>query len=161
MSTETLEHRIARLEARDEVAATIADYCTITDHIDALDALEDLFVDDAVMLNAVGTFEGRMAIGAYYRSVFDGSVTFSRHYTMNQVITITEPGVAQHRSYFISIQEREGDGRVILGRYDDTLVRTVAGWRFARKVNEISRTVPAADALGSGAVVPRVKGSER
>lgn len=131
-----LEERVAALEAKDEVRATIARYCTLNDRRTAVDELMTLFTEDAVMHNATGAIEGWDAISAYYHRFFDGSVTFARHHVMNQVITLVGPGVARHEAYFVAHLGKGGESRQVFGRYDDTLVKTADGWKFRTKVND-------------------------
>lgn len=131
-----LEERVAALEAKDEVRATIARYCTLNDRLTSVDELMTLFDKDAVMHNATGAIEGWDAISAYYHGFFDGSTSFARHHVVNQVITLVEPGVARHEAYFIAYLGKDGESRRVFGRYDDTLVRTDDGWKFRTKVND-------------------------
>lgn len=132
-----LEARVAALEAKDEVRAAVAAYCTANDKRTALDELLDLFTEDAVMHNAAGVHTGRDAIAAYYAAFFDGSVTFARHHVLNQVVTLIEPGVATHDSYFIAFLGKGGVSRMVFGRYADTLVKTPDGWKYRKKVNDV------------------------
>jgi uncharacterized protein (TIGR02246 family) len=132
-----LETRLAVLEAKEEVREFIASYCSICDRIDKIDDLLALFTEDAVMRNPAGVHSGQEAIRAYYTKFFASGVAFSRHHAVNQVVTILEPGVARHESYFIAILGRDGDSKIAFGRYEDVVVKQDGGWRFRDKHNDI------------------------
>jgi uncharacterized protein (TIGR02246 family) len=137
MTQSGIEARLAILEAKEEVRDFIALYCTITDRMDAVDELIHLFTDDAVMYNAAGTHSGRAAIHDYYVNFFTDKTRFSRHHVLNQVITVQEPGVARHESYFIAMLGRDGESKIAYGRYRDTVVKSEGRWRFKEKVNDV------------------------
>lgn len=159
MSPSDLELRLARLEAKEDVRATVARYCELNDEITSLEALVGLFTEDAVMTNPAGEHRGRDAISRYYHAFFDGSVQFARHHTMNQVIDIPEPDVARHRSYFLAMLGKDGESRIAFGRYDDVLVRTDGRWLFSTKVNDVVgiTTVDAGWARGLGSLAKAVR----
>jgi uncharacterized protein (TIGR02246 family) len=137
MTQSTVEARLAILEAKEEVREFVAQYCTVTDKMNAIDELMDLFTKDAVMRNAVGTYSGRAAIQDYYANFFTESTKFARHHVLNQVITVVEPGVARHQSYFIAMLGRDGESKIAYGRYDDTIVKSEGRWQFKEKVNDV------------------------
>lgn len=132
-----LEQKVAEFEAKDEVRATLLEYCRLNDVLTEVDALVDLYADDAVLTNPAGRHEGKEAIRTYLENFFDGSVRFSRHHALQPVITIPEPGVAHIDSYFIALLGKNGSSNIAIGRYDDTLVKTDAGWRYSVKNNVI------------------------
>jgi hypothetical protein len=132
-----VETRLANLEAKEEIREFIALYCSINDKRDAVEELVALFADDAVMRNPAGAHTGRGAITDYYTKFYASGVTFSRHHVMNQVITILKPGVARHESYFIAMLGRDGESKIVYGRYEDTVVKQGDSWRFKEKINDI------------------------
>ncbi|WP_285314444.1 nuclear transport factor 2 family protein [Pseudarthrobacter sp. fls2-241-R2A-168] len=129
--------RVAALEAKEEVRATIAHYNTIADEMKALDHLMDMFTDDAVVYSSSGKLAGRVAIEKFFRRAFDGGTEFNQHYVTNQVVDILPNGFARHRAYFVALQGSQGESKIILGQYDDRLVRTNQGWKFSSKVHAI------------------------
>jgi uncharacterized protein (TIGR02246 family) len=137
MAESDVEARLAVLEAKEEIRELIALYCATNDRMDSIDLLASLFTEDAIMSNPTGSHTGRAAIHGYYTKFFDGSVKFSRHHVMNQVITILEPGVARHEAYFIAMLGRDGESKIVYGRYFDLLVKEADGWRFKDKINDI------------------------
>jgi uncharacterized protein (TIGR02246 family) len=132
------ETRLANLEAKDEVRAFIASYCTIIDRIDEVGDLADLFTEDAVLRNPAGVLSGREAIQSYYAAFYADGVKFSRHHAVNQVITILEPGAARHEAYFIAMIGRRGESTVVFGRYEDLVVKQDGVWRFKDKLNDVA-----------------------
>lgn len=137
MTQSAVEARLAVLEAKEEVREFIAQYCTITDKMHAIDELMDLFTEDAVMRNAAGTHSGRAAIRDYYAHFFSDRTRFARHHVLNQVITVVEPGVAWHDSYFIAMLGRDGESKIAYGRYHDAVVKSEGRWQFKEKVNDV------------------------
>src|SRR5580692_11725445 len=107
-----VETRLANLEAKEEVREFIASYCAITDHIDKIGDLVDLFTEDAVLRNPAGVHSGRPAIEAYFTAFFADGVKFSRHHALNQVITVLQPGVARHEASFIALLGRDGESKI-------------------------------------------------
>jgi uncharacterized protein (TIGR02246 family) len=161
MTQPDLERRLADLEAKDEIRAFIAGYCRLNDALDQVDALAALFAEDAVMRNPAGAHEGREAIRAYYTNFFASGTRFARHHVINQVITIVEPGLARHDSYFIAMLGRDGESKIVYGSYADTLVKRGGGWLFREKVNDIvaPTTIDAGWADGFGIHTPIVRSS--
>ena len=150
MTDADLQVRVALLEAREEVRAAVAHYCTVNDQITGVEELVAMFTEDAVMENPAGIHDGIEAIGAYYRAFFEKGVGFARHHTMNQVITMNGPDEARHESYFLALLGKDGESRIALGRYDDTLVRTGDGWKFKRKVNDVVGMTTVAEGWTNG-----------
>jgi len=133
-----IEERLARLEARNEVLATIAQYSSLNDRYGAVEALLAMFREDAVLRNPSGAREGIDAISEYYRATAVQQDGFARHHVMNQVVTFPELDVARHEAYFLAILGRDGESRLAFGRYDDVLKRDDGGWKFATKVNDVT-----------------------
>lgn len=150
MTETTLEHRLAQIEAREEIRAFIARYCVLNDALTEVDALVGLFSEDAVMRNPAGTHEGRAAIHAYYTTFFRSDTHFARHHVLNQVITLPEPGVAHHDAYFIAVLGRGGESRIVFGSYADTLVKRDGRWFFQEKINDIVAPTTLADGWAGG-----------
>src|SRR5919106_458750 len=104
MTQPDLERRLADLEGKEEIRAFVATYCRLNDALTELDALVELFAEDAVMRNPAGVHSGREAIRAYYTAFFGtGETRFARHHVVNQVISVVEPGLARHDAYFIAM----------------------------------------------------------
>src|SRR3984957_6062126 len=132
-----VDTRLASLEAKEEVREFIASYGAISDRIDKIGDIADLFTEDAVLRNPAGVYSGRAAIESYYAAFFAAGVKFSRHHVVNQVITIQEPGFARHEAYFIAFLGRGGESKIAFGRYQDLVVKQGGVWRFKDKHNDI------------------------
>ena len=129
--------RVAMLEAKEEVRAMIAQYSTIADGMKALDHLMDMFTEEAVVHSSSGKLAGRVAIEEFFGKAFDGGIQFNQHYLTNQVVDILPNGIARHRAYFVALQGYQGESKIILGQYDDHLVKTAQGWKFSSKIHDI------------------------
>jgi len=146
-----VETRLANLEAKEEIREFIASYTAVVDRIDALDDLLALFTEDAVMRNPAGVHDGKAAITEYFTKFFSsGATNFSRHHATNQVITILEPGIARHESYFMAFLGREGDSKIAFGRYKDIVVKQDGVWRFREKGNDIVAMTSLKDGWAAG-----------
>lgn len=160
MTEATVEQRLAVLEAKEEIRAFIAQYCALNDALTEVDALVELFAQDAVMRNPAGTHEGRDAIHTYYTNFFKGGTQFARHHVVNQVITIETQERARHDAYFIAALGRDGESKIVFGSYADTLVKQDGRWRFQEKINDIvaPTTLQAGWADGFGPHEPIARG---
>jgi uncharacterized protein (TIGR02246 family) len=161
MTQPDLERRLADLEAKEEIRSFIAEYCRLNDALTEVDALAELFAEDAVMRNPSGAHEGRDAIRTYYTNFFKSGTMFARHHAVNQVITIVEPGLARHDAYFIAMLGRDGESKIVYGSYADTLVKRDGRWLFQEKINDIvaPTSVDAGWAQGFGPHEPMVRSS--
>ena len=59
------------------------------------------------------------------------------HHVTNTVLTLTADGTVTAGSTFLGVR---GDGTVASGVYEDTVVRTPAGWRISHRVVRARRT---------------------
>jgi uncharacterized protein (TIGR02246 family) len=133
-----VQTRIANLETKEEVRAFIAAYCTTIDRMGKIGDLVDLFTEGAVLRNPAGVHSGRPAIEAYFTAFFADGVKFSRHHALNQVITVLQPGLARHEASFIALLGRDGESKIVFGRYEDIVVKQEGAWRFQDKGNHIA-----------------------
>jgi ketosteroid isomerase-like protein len=130
-----LERRVECLEQAEEVRAFLRRYVTTMDNNPTLDALGELFTEDAVLTNPT-RYVGRDAILAYYGGVLD-AMESSRHHIVNSAIAIEDDGTARHLGSFVAFIRRDGRELVVQGDYDDVLVRGSDGrWRFREKGNQ-------------------------
>ena len=128
------------LELADRLAIheLLAGYCHAMDAASAELAIA-LFADDAVLETPVGQAEGRAAILAWIeeRLALRSADYQVGHYLLNPLIAAEGPGRARVRSMLLyTRQPVAGEGGAELlstGIYEDGVVRTAAGWRFARR----------------------------
>ncbi|SEO40911.1 nuclear transport factor 2 family protein [Trujillonella endophytica] len=113
-------------EERDEILQLLYRYNHTIDDGDA-GAWADTWTED-------GVFEGVLPDGARLTGReqlvgFASQVHGMRHVIANPVVDL-DGDAARVRAYVFAIAA----GRIIAaGAYDDTVVRTAAGWRFARR----------------------------
>jgi ketosteroid isomerase-like protein len=112
-------------EDRDEILQLMYRYNQAIDSGDA-DGWAATFTPDGVFDVAGQVRSGRDELAA-----FAASVHGLRHTMANPVIDVTGD-VASVRAYFIVFQ---GAGVLGTGTYSDEVVRTPAGWRFAKRVS--------------------------
>jgi uncharacterized protein (TIGR02246 family) len=136
--------RLEALESTEQVRAVIGRYCRACDGRDATELVK-MFAEDAVLHNPAGEAAGKDDIFAYYTKAFAGEARFSRHHTMNTVITMLAPDTARHESYFVAFLGRGGHSKVIYGSYRDTLRRIDQQWVFVDKVNHVVLATSLAD----------------
>ncbi len=122
------------LEEKDSIRELIANYCFYYD--DAMfEQWVDLWTDDAVFNVDGKTLRGRAALQQFTceARLVNGKPPV-KHLTMNQVIEVNGH-TAIARCYLLTMMKRK-DGAltaVTAGVYNDKLVKTDRGWRFAER----------------------------
>src|SRR4051812_29848832 len=96
----SVEERLARLEAIEEVRATVARYARVNDELRDPEALAELLREDVVLRNP-NAHEGRDAVVDYYRTFFASGVTVSRHHVANATVELETPDRARFSAYFL------------------------------------------------------------
>jgi ketosteroid isomerase-like protein len=121
---------MADLDAdRDAIRDLLARY-TYNGDRGRLDAMTACFADDGVLEFLGQAPRGPEAIkAALSAGTRDPRLTFVRHHITNPLITVEGDG-ATARSYF-AVHSNSGPDHS--GTYDDRLVRTPEGWRFAHR----------------------------
>ena len=111
-------------EDRDEILQLLYRYNHAIDSGDA-EGWADTFTSDAVFDAAGNLMSGREALVA-----FAASVHGSRHVVANPLIDVAGD-TATVRAYILLAH---GDPVSVVGTYQDDVVRTDDGWRFAKRV---------------------------
>lgn len=140
---------------RDDVVAIeqlLNRYCHLVDRGD-VEGVIALFTDDAVLAptyEGAARHVGRAAIRAWYTRYAATTIAGARglrHKISTAVIDVTGDG-ADAVCYLDADSVSRANGRRTLvgGRYEDRLVRTEAGWRFAERriVIDYATTLPGA-----------------
>ena len=131
----SLEARIRKLEAADEIRRLKAHYCDLCD--DGYDArvLAGLFTTDAVWDGgSLGRFETREAIRRFFERM-PRVLSFAIHHLTNPVVEVSDDGEnAKGRWYLLRTATVIAGNRAvwIAGRYDDEFRREDGEWRFQR-----------------------------
>lgn len=136
MTTGTLEARIFRLEAIEEIKQLKARYCVYCDRGYDADALADLFVADAVWDGGRkrGQQVGREAIRAFFKGI-SAKITFAGHLVVNPIIAVEEDTAVGRWRMLMPYMTREAGpetARWQLADYEDAFVRVEGRWRFKR-----------------------------
>ena len=124
-------------EDRFAVTDLIASHGHIVD-AGAFDRFGELFTPDIVY--DVSDLGGEPLIGI--PAIRDAGLRLGAanpvgHHVTNTVLTLTADGTVRARSKFLGVR---GDGTVASGVYEDTVVRTPAGWRISHRVVRARRT---------------------
>jgi hypothetical protein len=131
MAEKSIEQRIARLEARAEIAELLARYAFLIDDHE-FGALGELFTPDARFGSSGSTHVGREAIVANYRAL--GEVYhISLHEARGFVLDFLDDDHA--RGEVLGFSEQASDRHTVVTsfRYDDEYVRLDGRWRFATR----------------------------
>lgn len=113
-------------------------YARAVDRGDA-ESLAEVFTEDVVLERADGTREGKDAVLAFYRRVFEGPTVWSKHLITNLLVRPRAGGLAA-TSCFQAVSRTTNDAIAIFGEYDDLLVPFDAGMRIARKRIDVQQT---------------------
>ncbi len=140
----TLEERITRLEAIEDIRQLKARYCAYGDRLIPLDDLHTIFTPDAVWDSGVSRHDGRDAIVAYFHKQVP-NMLFSAHLLANPIIEV-QGATARAQWWSLTPATRLRDGKQqaywMLGAYDDRLVQQGGRWLFQTVNFRISFVAP-------------------
>lgn len=125
---------------RDEILDLIGRYAFAIDDRDWA-ALDDLFTEDGrVDFTATGSIAGTVAELQTFLAEAFAAIESSQHLMGSTVVSIDEiRGTATARTMCLNPLVFEGGALATFAiRYEDRLVRTPAGWRFAERVQHQS-----------------------
>jgi hypothetical protein len=126
----------------------------IWDNLDA-QSWGDVFTDDGYFYDGSGgDVIGRQALISFAQEV--GHQYSGRFHMLANPIIVVEGDTAKSHSYFLTL---EGLTPVVIGSFDDEVVRTPQGWRIARRVSTVFGPpgLPhASHAMAEGLLSPRV-----
>lgn len=130
----TLEQRVARLEAMEEVKRLKARYCAYCDDQYDPDGIAGLFAEDGTWDGeSFGRYVGREAIRTFFRRA-SGEITFAAHLVLNPIIDITDAAHATGKWRLIMPATVRIDGkseaRWLVGAYDERYVFVSGVWLF-------------------------------
>ena len=118
--------------ARLAIHELVATYGMAWDSEDA-DGVVRTFLPDGVFVDAAGTaHEGQAAIREFAvgsREQFGAM----RHITSTHLVEFRGDRTARHGCYVVFVSHPEGDRVLDTGGYEDEVVLTDEGWRFARR----------------------------
>lgn len=133
MTTASLETRLARLEAIEDIRTLKSLYCTYCDQQYDPDKLAALFTEDATWHAAHrGRMVGRAAIRDFFAGI-SAKIGFAAHLVMNDRIEVDgDRATGRWRMVMASMEKFDGVERAVwvLGDYDEVYVREAGGWRI-------------------------------
>ena len=126
----TVEQRLQRIEDEQAVRDLLAQYAFSYDSAD-VDGVMALFADDAVLVNARGTFAGKQAIDDNYRWV-NAQRQAGFHFITNTLVRVDPGGQeAWLTAYFQSwAVDLAGERRALLGTYAMRLLKRAGQWQI-------------------------------
>lgn len=130
----TLEMRLARLEAAEQIRNLKARYCELCDRGYLVDKLAELFVEDGVWDGGegMGRHEGIAAIRRFFEGV-RGRLSFAIHHVSNPRISVSpDAKSATGRWYLLQAMTTVQEGRAMwmAATYEDDYVLIGDAWRF-------------------------------
>jgi hypothetical protein len=131
----SIEERLARLEAVEEIKALKARYCALCDANYEPDGLAAMFLPDAVWDGGLfGRYEGREAIRAFFAGI-SGSIRFAAHLVLNPIIEVqsAEAATGQWRLIMpctVTADDGKAEARWLLSAYDEVYARYEGEWLF-------------------------------
>jgi hypothetical protein len=146
---DTLEQRIARLEARAGIAETSARYSHAIDSGDA-EGWADTFMPEGVFdtrdreESQLRTIQGRAQLLDFAAHFSRRPERWHKHLMFAPILTFADETRVEQAAYQAVLVEHEQDGRVWeFGRYRDTLTRCDDGrWRFDRRISIVEAMSP-------------------
>lgn len=129
--------RLAVLEDREAIRLLLRDYGRLLDER-RFDEFGQLFTAEGEYV-AGGTTRGPKAIADGLRRTFAGNSLGlgepNFHVLFNERITLAgATAVSTSQSFFVAPGDDGAPRIVMMASYEDTLVKTPAGWRFAKRV---------------------------
>lgn len=132
----TIEERLARLEAVEEIKQLKARYCELCDANYEPDGLAALFLPDGVWDGgkSFGRQEGRAAIRSFFQGI-SGTIRFAAHLVLNPIIEVQNADAATGKWRLImpcTAVRDDGtpEARWLLSAYDETYARHDGRWLF-------------------------------
>jgi uncharacterized protein (TIGR02246 family) len=119
--------------ARLAIQELVATYDMAWDGHDA-DGVVETFVHDGVFVDAAGTPHRTRERIREFVEASPGQFGAMRHITSTHLVTFTGDASARHRCYVVFVSHPGGERVLDTGGYEDDVVLTDEGWRFARRV---------------------------
>ena len=135
MAEQTLEQRIARLEAHNDICKLMAEYLLVADQGYDPDNITALFVEDATWEgDGFSRHEGRQAIWDFFNSL-SGALVFAAHFVTNPIITFESNTRARGawRLFQTATVNSEGslDSNLLVAAYDNEFVMLDGGMELS------------------------------
>ena len=129
----TIEDRIRRVEAAEQIRLLKARYCDLCDAGYPAEALSNLFTDDGVWDGGeMGVFEGRDAVRQFFSNM-PKVMSFAIHHVTNSAVEVNEDATsARGRWYLLQTATLKKTNQAVwlAAQYDDHLVFKDDKWLF-------------------------------
>lgn len=130
--------RLATLEDREAIRLVLRDYGKTLDER-RFDDFGRLFAEDGEYVSAGKTTRGTRAIADVLRQTFSGNSLGlgepNFHVLFNERIELKgDTATSTSQAFFVAPGATGAPQLIMMASYDDRLVRTRDGWRFARRV---------------------------
>jgi ketosteroid isomerase-like protein len=133
------------IEDRLAINDLMISYCTAVDSLDDVQAICDVFTDNAVFdLSGIGLprAEGHDGIRRFFTGVFAG-MSHHAHYLSNFAMTAFDGDTASARAYIIGMgRAKDGKEVTVNGRYFFDVRRTTGGWKATRYTMDFMMPLP-------------------
>lgn len=131
----SIESRLRRVEAAEEIRILKARYCDLCDEGYPADALCSLFTEDGVWDGGeMGVFEGKAAIHRFFTNM-PKVMSFAVHHVTNSAVEVNEDATtAGGRWYLLQTATLKEKNQAVwlAAQYDDQLVYNDDQWVFQR-----------------------------
>ncbi len=138
----SIETRLRRVEAAEQIRLLKADYCDLCDAGYPADALCDLFTENGVWDGGeMGVFEGREALHRFFSNM-PNVMSFAVHHVTNSAVEVNEDATSARGRWYLlqtATVKKTNQAVWLAAQYDDQLVYTDDKWAF-RRVNLRSRS---------------------
>ena len=134
MAVLSLEQRVVRLEALEEIRTLKARYCELCDQGYEPHGLATLFAEDAVWDGGpFGRYQGRQEIFDFFKEV-SKSLVFAAHLVLNPIIEFLDDDTARGkwRLWQPATVDENGklESKFLLAAYEDVYVRVDGRWIY-------------------------------
>ena len=131
MAELTLEQKVDRLTAIEDIKQMKAQYCAYCDSGYDPEGIASLFVEDGIWDGGeFGRYEGVEAIKEFFRGI-SSDITFAGHLVLNPIITVDGDN-ANGKWWLImpctTNMEGKKEARWLAGEYDDDYVKRGGRW---------------------------------
>ncbi len=135
MEVQSLEARLHRVEALEEVRLLKARYCDLCDAGYPADELCTLFTDDAVWDGGeMGVFDGKAAIHQFFTNM-PSVMSMAIHHITNSAVEISSDAQSALGRWYLlqtATMTETNEAVWLAASYQDDLLCTDDGWRFQR-----------------------------
>src|SRR5688572_22108179 len=131
----SIEERLKAIEDRLALQEVVNSYCAAVDRLADVDALVNLFTEDAVIdMSAIHLphFTGQAGIRGFFEPVFE-MMTHHAHHWSNFTIERLAGDSASISAYVIGMgHSRDGNSVQVFVQYFMDCVRSAGGWKIRR-----------------------------